>query len=70
MVSTNRYDQAIIDFTKSIELDPKNDKTYFYRGLAFGLKGNEDLAIADCKVAARLGNSNAQKFLQVRGLNW
>ena len=41
------YDRAIADFTKAIEINPKDGDAYGFRGLAYTRKDNYDLAIAD-----------------------
>ena len=48
------YDRAIADFSKAIELDPKDAETYFNRGYAYGHKGDYDRAIADFSKALEL----------------
>lgn len=42
-----KYDEAIIDLTKSVELNPKDGQTLLYRGEAFHKKGDFEKAIAD-----------------------
>ena len=49
-----RYDRAIEDFTKAIELDPMQIKPYMLRGEAHGLRGRDDRAIEDFTRAVRL----------------
>jgi lipoprotein NlpI len=41
------YDQAIVNYNKAIEIDPKYPNPYGVRGYAYEGKGNYDLAIAD-----------------------
>ena len=42
-----QFDLAIADFTRAIELDPRDARIYAIRGLAYENKGAYDLAIAD-----------------------
>jgi tetratricopeptide (TPR) repeat protein len=47
-------DQAIADYTRSIELNPQSAETYFNRGFVYHTKNNLDQAIADYTRAAEL----------------
>jgi Flp pilus assembly protein TadD len=51
---------TIADFDKIIARDPKLAVAYFYRGTAYGAKGDSDRAIADFNEAIRLDPNNAQ----------
>ena len=42
-----KYDQAISDFTRALELNPGNARAYDRRGFAYGKKGQYDQAISD-----------------------
>jgi len=48
------FDAAISFFTAAIQLDPKSSEAYTSRGRAYEQKGDNDRAIADCDMAARL----------------
>jgi tetratricopeptide (TPR) repeat protein len=48
------YDQAIADYDKAIELDPKNAKAYYQRGYVYDIKGEHDRAMADYNKAMGL----------------
>jgi len=51
-----RYVEAIAEFNKAIELDPKFAQAYYYRGNAHSWQGDYDKAIADYdKVIELLG---------------
>src|SRR5271169_4806997 len=59
---TNRLDEAIADFNKVIELDPKYDKAYNDRGNTYLLKNLPDRAIADFDKAITLNPKNAHAY--------
>ncbi len=46
-IKEGHYDQAIDDYTKVIELNPRDAKAYAIRGFAYSDKGQHDKAIAD-----------------------
>jgi len=50
----NRYDEAIADFTRAIELDGRNAAAYNSRGRVYYEKGEIDKAIADAGKALEL----------------
>ena len=65
------YQQAIKDFSKPIELNPKDATAYYSRGFVYDVMlGNHQQAIQDFKIAARLGNTQAQEFLRKEGIVW
>ena len=43
----SRYEEAIISYSRAIEINPKFTEAYYGRGLAYGRKGDYDKAIAD-----------------------
>ena len=47
-------DLAIADYTKAIELNPKDQQAYWRRGLSYGHKGQCGPAIADYSKAIEL----------------
>jgi tetratricopeptide (TPR) repeat protein len=55
-------DRAIADCNEAIRLDPKDDKAYYNRGVAWGLKGDLDRAIAEYNEAIRLNPKYALAF--------
>ena len=57
-----RYDEAIEECNKAIELDPNYALAYFNRGAAYINKGQYDLAIADCNKAIELDPNNAKAY--------
>jgi tetratricopeptide (TPR) repeat protein len=50
--SKKEYDQAIADYTKALEIDPKYISALNDRGLAYTSKGDYERAIADVTRAA------------------
>jgi serine/threonine protein kinase/lipoprotein NlpI len=55
---SGQYDNAILNFSKVIELDPKNVKAYVYRGKAYYRVGQYELAISDYSNAIELDPKN------------
>jgi lipoprotein NlpI len=55
-------DGAIADYSRSLELDPKNVSAYFDRGNAKGAKGDLDGAIADYNSTLELDPKNAHAY--------
>jgi len=56
--------KAIADFTKAIELNPKDAGSYYNRGVVYYFKGNIEKACFDAKHACSLGYCKAYSFLQ------
>jgi tetratricopeptide (TPR) repeat protein len=63
------YDRAIIDYTKVIEIHPKNQPAYIARAFAHGRKRDYDRAIADFSKAIEIDPKNATAYL-ARGDMW
>lgn len=51
LFESNKNDDAIINFTKAINICPENGYAYYYRGLAYDSKGQNSSAISDYKKA-------------------
>ena len=64
------YRQAIGDFDRAIEINPKNEVAYYNRGLTYNILGNYRQAIVDFKIASKLGNKASQDFLRRHGIDW
>jgi tetratricopeptide (TPR) repeat protein len=45
--ANGNYEEAIIEYTKAIEIDPKNKGAYYFRGFSYFKNGQYDLAIVD-----------------------
>jgi tetratricopeptide (TPR) repeat protein len=52
---SKKYSEALIDFDKTIELEPENGKAYFERGEAWLLIGDNQKAAEDKLMAIKLG---------------
>ncbi len=57
----DKYDYAIEDYTKAIELGPTSGEAYSKRAFAYNQKGEYDQAIADCREAIKLKHGIAEK---------
>jgi tetratricopeptide (TPR) repeat protein len=57
------FDQAIADFNKALEIDPKYTEAYISRGKAYYFKGEYDKAWGDIKKAQGLGYKIPAEFL-------
>jgi tetratricopeptide (TPR) repeat protein len=64
------YQRATLYYDRAIELNRKDADAYYNRGYAFSKLGNSTYANEDLKVAAKLGNISAQKFLKEKGIPW
>jgi tetratricopeptide (TPR) repeat protein len=58
------YDQAIANYTRAIEINPKFDVAYYNRGSTYYKKGDHHRGIYDLQMACKLGNKNACEFLE------
>ena len=56
------YDQAIIDYTKAIEIKPRLDKAYAMRGLAYLGKGEFEQAILNFYETVEISPGNAEAY--------
>ncbi|MFZ1981786.1 MAG: tetratricopeptide repeat protein, partial [Smithella sp.] len=62
--------QAIADYSKAIELNPKYAEAYHNRGVTYGSLGNYNQEITDIKKAARLGLKEAKDYLSEQRIVW
>jgi hypothetical protein len=58
------YEEAISSINKALELEPEKAVYYYGRGRVYLLYSEKDRAMADLKLAAGLGNRDAQKYLE------
>jgi tetratricopeptide (TPR) repeat protein len=59
-----QIDQAIVNFNKLLEIDPRKAEAYFHRGAAYGMKNQYDQVIADCTRALEM---DPQKMVKTYG---
>ena len=50
----SRYLESIVDYSKAIELDPKNSYLYFGRGMSYEYLGKKEEALKDLKMSLLL----------------
>ena len=50
----NRYRESIIDFSKAIQIDPKDSYLYFWRGFAYEFLEEYPNAVKDLKISQQL----------------
>ena len=58
----NNFTLAIYDYTKAIEIDPKNSYAYTNRGLAFYYQDNFTQAISDFTKAIEINLKNSDAY--------
>ena len=62
-------EQAIVDYTKAIELDPNSVEAYFNRGIAYQVSDNWEQAIVDYTKTIELGPDYKEAYFN-RGDNY
>ncbi|MCR5660351.1 MAG: tetratricopeptide repeat protein [Bacteroidales bacterium] len=63
-VNAQKYEEAIADFEKAVELKSDYADAYFNMGRAYYLLNNEDKACENYKLAARYGRPNLEDYLK------
>ncbi len=58
-----QHDQAIVDFNKAIELNPRDAAAYYNRGISFGKRGLYDQAILDFTKAIVINPRYAKAYI-------
>jgi Tfp pilus assembly protein PilF len=56
------FTSAIADYTKVIEMDPRNHEAFTNRGVAYQYMGENIRACLDWKKAAEMGSEKASQF--------
>ncbi len=64
-----QYDQAILDYNKAIEIDPRFAQAYSNRGNAYGRKGLYDKAIIDYTKAIEISPKFGKAYVNL-GYIW
>jgi len=57
-----QYDEAISDFKKAIEINPRYNKAYNNRGIVYRLKGQYDQAVSDFNKAIEINPLDAEAY--------
>jgi len=60
------YDKSIVEYTRLIEMFPRESKYYYLRGLQLQKKDKTQKANGDLKKAAQMGNREARNYLNAR----
>lgn len=63
-VNATKYDEAIEDFEKAVELKPDYADAYFNLGRTYYMKHDEDKACENYKLADKYGRPNLEDFLK------
>lgn len=59
-LKAEKFDDAVVSYTKAISIDPEDDDLYFYRGLAYSRSKQYEKALADyCKAIGLNPNNTA-----------
>lgn len=62
-MSQEKYDSAIVSYSKAIEIDPFDSYAYFNRAFSFIESKNDEKAIEDFKTAIKMNNNNKFRAL-------
>jgi tetratricopeptide (TPR) repeat protein len=63
-VKSKKYDEAIAEFSKAIEINPNFKAAYFNRGLVEVVLGQKEKGCLDLSKASELGEKDADKMIQ------
>ena len=63
-VNAMKYDEAIADFEKAVELKPDYADAYFNLGRTYYIMHNEDKACESYKLAEKYGRPNLEDYLK------
>ena len=63
-VNAMKYDEAIADFEKAVELKPDYADAYFNLGRTYYIKHDEDKACEYYKLAEKYGRPNLEDYLK------
>ena len=61
-------DKAIADYTKAIEINPRDAEAYNYRGIAYYYKARYDKACSDWKRVCELGSCKNYEQAKSKGV--
>ncbi len=68
-IKVGKYDDAITHSTRAMSLDPKFVDAYYIRAIAHQLRGDPDLAGADCTKAIQIDQNPAAAYVYLC-MNW
>lgn len=63
-INAKKYNEAITDLEKAVELKPDYADAYFNMGRAYYMIHNEDKACENYKLSARYGRPNLEDYLK------
>ena len=66
-VKMKQYQNAIKDFSSSIDLNSRAKNAYFQRGMAYRKIGERNKGLKDIKKSAKLGSGKAKRWLKAKG---
>lgn len=66
-MKAEQYRNAIKDFNKTIDLNPKVQDVYYFKGIALRRLGHKRKGFRHIKKAARLGSGRAKRWLKLKG---
>jgi tetratricopeptide (TPR) repeat protein len=69
LANSKRYEEAIMAYTKALDINPRHAKAYNNRGNAWAKKGNYNRAIADYNKALEINPRLTETYYN-RGCNW
>ena len=64
LVENKEYEEAISTYTRAIELDDKNSRVIFNRGVAYACQDDLSQAYEDWETACEIGNEGATKLIE------
>jgi tetratricopeptide (TPR) repeat protein len=64
-----QYDQAISDFSKALEINPRNTEAYYNRGIAYYNQGRYDQAVSDFNMVLEISAGNEKAYYN-RGISY
>ena len=64
-----QYDEAIGEYSKALEINPRSAVAYYNRSVAYTSKGQYDKAVTDCSSALQLNPNDANSYYS-RGVSY
>lgn len=63
-VQQKKYDEAIVEYSKAIEINSNFSAAYYNRGLVEASSGQKEKGCQDLRKAADLGEKDAEKMIE------